>query len=212
MSEIKARTMNCGSCGAPLEIISAYTKSMVCPYCDTTNIIEDQGLSPAGKMAKLSDAPGIFSIGRTGTLRGKKFEVLGRLRYGYDEGFWDEWFLQFSDNQAGWVTEEEGECTLFFKEMITSPIENVENLRVGQFVQVEGKKVFITEISDAFIEGGEGELHYKVIPGKEVLHIEGNASGKLVSIEVWPREIEVHTGGPVLYQEIKMNKEENPYN
>lgn len=211
MPEIKSRSMNCGSCGAPLEIKSAYTKSVICPYCDTTNVIEDRGLNPEGKMAKLSEGFSIFSIGRTGKLKGRNFEVLGRLRYGYDEGYWDEWFLQFNDGQAGWVTEEEGECSIFTKDLITNPIENVNSLRVGQFVNVEGKKVFVTEIADCTILGGEGELHYKVIPGKELVHIEGNAGGKLVSIEIWPREIEVHNGEPILYKQIEMDKEEDPY-
>jgi len=211
MAKIKTRRINCGSCGAPLEIKSAYTKSMVCPYCDTTNVIEDQGINPEGKMAKLAEAPGIFSVGRTGKLKNRKFEVLGRLRYGYDEGFWDEWFLEFDDGQSGWLTEEEGECSIFTKELITKPIENVDSIRVGQMVDVEGKRVFITEITDCWIMGGEGELHYRVVPGKKLVHYEGNAGGKLVSIELWPKELEVHTGEPISYSQIKMDKEEDPY-
>lgn len=211
MADIKTRKINCGSCGAPLEIKSAFTKSIVCEYCETTNVIDDQGVNPTGKMAKLSEAPSIFSIGRTGTIKGKKFEVLGRLRYGYDEGFWDEWFLEFQDGHAEWVTEEEGECSIFKKELITQPIENIDSLRVGQFVQVEGKRVFLTEISDATIMGGEGELYYRVIPGKEVVCMEGNAGGQLVSIEMWPRELEVHVGEPILYKDIKIDPEEDPY-
>lgn len=211
MSSIVTRRVNCGSCGAPLEIKSAFTKSIVCPYCDTTNLIDEHGVDPSGKMAKLSMAPSIFSIGRKGSIKGKKFEVLGRLRYGYDEGFWDEWFLQFEGGKAGWITEEEGECSLFYKELITKPIENIDRIRVGQTVNVEGKRVFMTEIADVTVMGGEGELHYRVVPGKELVHMEGNANGRLVSIELWPREIEVHVGDPIDYSHIKMEKEEDPY-
>lgn len=210
MAKIKIRKINCGSCGAPLEIKSAFTKSMVCPYCDTSNLIEDQGVNPAGKVAKLSEAPSIFSVGRTGTMKGRDFKVLGRLRYNYDEGFWDEWFLEFDDGQCGWVCEEEGEMSLYFKDLLTSPID-IDNIRVGQIVPVEDKKVFITEITDCTIAGGEGELHYQVVPGKEVTHYEGNAGGELVSIEVWPGEIEIHRGEPISYSDVEMEKEEEPY-
>jgi hypothetical protein len=210
MPEIKVKTFNCGNCGAPLSVESAYTKSIICPYCDTTNAIEDKGLNPQGKMAKLSEAPSIFAIGRTGAIKGKKFRVLGRLRYGYEDGFWDEWFLAFDDGRMGWVTEEEGECSLFFKELITSPID-INKLRVGTTVSVAGKKVFITEISDAEILGGEGELHYRVRPHTKLVHYEGNAGGKLVSIELWEKELEIHNGEPVSYSNITVNKEENPY-
>lgn len=211
MPEIKVKQTNCANCGAPMELKSAFTKSIVCPYCDSTNVFEDEEVNVSGKMAKLSKARSIFSIGRTGTMKGRKFEVLGRLRYGYEDGFWDEWFLQFEDGQCGWVTEEEGEMSMFHKDLLESPIENLDNVRVGQFLQVEDKKVFITEIDDVKVMGGEGELHYRVVPGKELLHVEGNAGGKLVSIEVWPREIELHVGGPVLYKDVQMEQEENPY-
>ena len=121
-----------------------------------------RGVDPTGKMAKLADTRSIFAIGRTGTMKGKKFEVLGRLRYGYDEGFWDEWFVQFEDGHCEWLTEEEGELSSFQKELLTRPIENIDSLRVGQMVDVEGKRVFLTEMTDASILGGEGELQ---LPG-----------------------------------------------
>jgi hypothetical protein len=211
MAEIEVRKINCASCGAPLELKSAFTKSIVCRFCDNTTSVEDKGVDPTGKMAKISQARSIFAIGRTGKLQGRAIEVLGRLRYGYDEGFWDEWFIQFADGQCAWLTEEEGELSVFQKHLLTSPIENLDRLRVGQFVQVEDKKVFITEMSDCTVMGGEGELHYHVIPGKQVLHMEGNAGGKLISLEVWPREIEVHVGGPIMYRDVVMDRKEDPY-
>jgi len=209
MAKIETRQINCGSCGAPIELKSAFTKSIVCPFCDTTNIITDMGVDPTGRMAKIAEAPSVFKIGRTGTLKGRKFEVLGRLRYGYDEGFWDEWFLQFEDGQCGWVTEEEGEMSLFFKELLTEPIEDLENIRVGKTVKVQNKNVFVTEITDAVIKGGEGELHYPVVTGKTVTHYEGNSSGKLVSIELWPKELEVHTGEPILYKDLNFDEKDD---
>ncbi|MFP4498006.1 MAG: DUF4178 domain-containing protein [Vulcanimicrobiota bacterium] len=211
MPKIVVQKVNCGSCGAPLEIKSAFTRSLVCPFCDTTNNLTDTGLDPSGKMAKISDARSVFKLGRTGSLKDKRFEVLGRLRYGYEDGHWDEWFLEFESGRCGWVTEEEGEMTLFFKDKITQPIDDIDSIRVGQRVAVEGEQVFITEITDAQIMGGEGELHYTVKPGREVVHYEGNAGGRLVSIEVWPREIEVHKGNPVSYSEITMDEKEAPY-
>lgn len=211
MAEILAKSINCASCGAPMEVNSAFTKTVICGYCGTTNALDDRGIDPTGKMAKLSQARSIFSIGRRGAMEKQKFQVLGRLRYGYDEGFWDEWFLQFDDGHCEWVTEEEGELSSFRKQLLTKPIENLDRIRVGQTVAIENHRVFITEICDATILGGEGELHYRVVPGKELLHIEGNSGGALVSVEVWPREIEVHTGKPVLYKDIVMEKESDPY-
>jgi hypothetical protein len=209
MSNIEVKTVNCGSCGAPLEVRSAFTRSVICPFCDSTNMLDDKSVDVSGKMAKISKARSVFSIGRTGTMNGIRFEVLGRLRYGYEDGYWDEWFLQFEDGKCSWITEEEGELTIFSKNLLTTPVENIDRIRVGQFIQVGDKKIFVTEITDCTIEGGEGELHYRVIPGKEVLHLEGNAAGSLVSIEVWPREIELHIGEPMQYKEIQWDMQKD---
>ncbi|MDQ7823969.1 MAG: DUF4178 domain-containing protein [Candidatus Eremiobacteraeota bacterium] len=207
MRKIEARHLNCPSCGAPITVETAYAKTVVCPYCDSTNLIEDKGLSPAGKMAKISRAPSIFSVGRSGAIEGKRFRILGRLRYDYEDGFWDEWYLKYEDGKAGWISEEEGECTLFFKEAVTGEID-LGSIRVGQKVMVNGRQVFITEIQDATLAGGEGELNYRAVPGTAVTHYEGNASGTLISIEVWPRELEVHAGHPVSYESIHMDETE----
>ncbi len=71
---------------------------------------------------------------------------------------------------------------------------------------VENHRVFITK-SATHQSWRRRELHYRVVPGKELLHVEGNSGGALVSIEVWPREIEVHTGKPILYKDIVMEKD-----
>lgn len=205
MAGIETRQMSCPSCGAPLTLESAFTKTVVCSYCDQVSYLENTGLNPGGKMAKISEAPSIFSLRREGKIKGRKFRVLGRLRYDYDDGYWDEWYVRFDDGKAGWITEEEGECSLFFKEALTDAID-LDMARVGKKIMVNTRPVFITEIQNAVLAGGEGELQYRIVPGTEVKHIEGNSSGTLVSVEIWPGEIEVHAGHPVEYDQIEMEK------
>jgi hypothetical protein len=204
VQKIEGRQLDCPACGAPLTVESAFTRTVVCTFCGQGLSLDDKGLNPTGRMARLSQAPSIFSIGRTGKVKGRKFKVLGRLRYDYEDGYWDEWFLKFEDGQAGWVTEEEGECALFFKELITAPME-LDAVRVGKSIFINNRPVFITEVQEASLAGGEGELNYRMVPGTSVRHIEGNASGTLVSVEVWPKEIEIHAGHPLEYNQISMD-------
>ena len=207
MSEqnIATITLNCPSCGATLKIEHAYTKTVVCAYCDTVSSVINKTLNPAGKMANLSDAPSIFKIGAKGTLKGSSFEVLGRLRYNYDSGFWDEWYLKFNNGKAGWLTEEEGECTLFFKAPITGDTD-IENLSIAHKSIINGNPVFITEIQTAAISGGEGQLNYVVVPGAKVKHIEGNCQGELISVEIWDNELEIHKGTAINYNDISIEQ------
>ncbi len=205
MNTIDAKSFNCPSCGGHLQIEHAYTKTVVCQYCDTVSSVIDKTLNPSGKMAKLSEAPSIFSVGSAGALRGKRFEILGRLRYTYPSGFWDEWYLKFEDGKAGWLTEEEGECTLFFKTQITDAME-LDHIAIAKRINISGRSVFITEIQNAVISGGEGQLNYVVVPGASVRHIEGIDNGTLVSVEIWDNEIELHTGSEIGYEEITVEK------
>ena len=95
---------------------------MVCGYCGQSLYIRDTGVDLAGKPAKLAEYPSRLSVGAQGHVRGQGFRVLGRVRYQYEDGFWDEWFLQFDNQRIGWVEEDEGEFTLTFKSKLTSPL------------------------------------------------------------------------------------------
>ena len=203
---MKVREMDCPACGGSLELKSAYIRTTVCPYCDQTLNIEDFGLEVAGKAAKLADYPTRFAIGCTGKIKGKDFEVIGRVRYRSDEGFWDEWFLTFADGKPGWLTEEEGECALFNKEKLKSAMPDRNSFRVASNVNINNYNIFVTEVSEVTLEGGEGQLFFKVKPGTPLLHIDGNSQGRLVSAEFYENSLEFHVGEALEYEDIIVNR------
>ncbi|MEQ8221926.1 MAG: DUF4178 domain-containing protein [Candidatus Eremiobacterota bacterium] len=204
--EMQIRELDCPACGGVLKLTSVYVRSTVCPYCDQTLYIEDFGLSVAGKYPKLADYPSRFAIGVKGKIKGKNFEVVGRVRYRGEDCFWDEWYLTFEDGKPGWLTEEEGECALFNKEKIKTSVPDTSQLKVGKTVDINNYKIFVTETGEVSIEGGEGQLFFVVKPGTELIHIDGNAGGKLVSIEFYEKEIEFHTGESLEYEDIVINR------
>lgn len=190
---------SCPSCGATLEIENRFSKVVMCVYCGQSSAISPAGLDPTGEKALLADSPSIFSIGASGSMvlasKGRlSFKVLGRLRYKYDGGFWDEWFLEFTDGQKLWLQEDEGEFTAFEKESLTSPLPPFEQISVGSVIPINGLSVFVTEKSTAVIAGGQGELLFKTTPGMSAMCVDGNAGGKLVSIEQTPEEICLSVG------------------
>jgi len=83
-------SLNCPSCGATLAVQDRFTKVVICEYCGQTSVLKNRSLDPTGKKVSLADVQSEFSIGREGTLRGSNFKVLGRLRYDYEDGYWDE--------------------------------------------------------------------------------------------------------------------------
>jgi hypothetical protein len=191
---MSAGTFNCPSCGGSLEVEHRFSKVVICSYCGQTCSIKSGAIQVAGKKAELLDLDSVFKIGASGTLEGQSFKVLGCLRYEYEDGFWDEWFLRFEDGKCLWLQEDEGEFTAFEKESLTSPIQSFPEVSVGGFLDVNSMQVFVTEKSKASIAGGAGELFFSIKPGAEVNCVDGNSGGKLISIEYTPEEINLSIG------------------
>jgi len=194
-------SMNCASCGAPVEIVNRFSKVLVCNYCGTHLKVSDGGLAVAGKYPKLADFPSIFQVGTRGTILGKPFTALGRMRYKYQGGHFDEWFIEYDGDKA-WFTEDDGTYTLYTDLFEAVEIPEISTVRAGQNMLVGDKKVMIKEKGKAVVEGGEGELFFYVEPGSEVIYLDAVSEGKKVSIEYTEDEVEMFTGRPLLKRDI----------
>jgi hypothetical protein len=194
-------SLQCTSCGAPVEIRNRFSKVFVCAYCGTHLRVTDSGLDITGKHPKLAEFPSILSVGCRGTILGKPFTALGRMRYDYGGGHFDEWFLDH-DGATAWLSEDEGTFALYTEMEEAEKFPDVASVRAGQTVTVDGRKVMIKEKGKARIAGGEGELSFYVEPGTEVVYIDGISEGKKISIECTEDEIELFTGRVVLKKDI----------
>lgn len=191
----------CASCGAPAEVKNRFSKILICGYCGTHLRVTDGGVALAGKHPKLADFPSIFTVGCRGIILGKPFTALGRLRYDYGGGHYDEWFLEY-DGAPAWFTEDEGTYALYLEKDEAEDFPEVSAVRPGQTVMVDGKKVMVKEKGKARVAGGEGELSFYAEPGSEVTYFDGLSEGKKISIECTESEVEVFTGRVVLKRDI----------
>ena len=193
---------DCPSCGAPLEVKDPLSKILVCPYCSQACHICDEGLDPTGKASQLADYGSMLSVGYTAAMGGVGFRVFGRLRYQYDGGFWDEWFLCFDDSKKAWLQEDEGEFSLFEKEPLRAAIPPFDEISVASSIEVNGRTLFVTEKNRASIAGAEGELFFRIVPGQSVNCVDGNCGGMISSIEFAPDEINLSVGREISAQEL----------
>ncbi len=198
---------SCPSCGGPLTLESRFSKMVICPYCGQTCLVSAAGLDPTGQTGTLADFPSMLAIGAKGTLRGEPFHVLGRLRYKYDDGFWDEWFIQLGGRFI-WLQEDEGTFTSFAKETITAELPAFGDIQVGKSLNVNGRQIFVTEKNEAMIAGGEGELRFSIKPGERVDYVDGTADGKVISIEFAPDEINLSVGEAIPFEQVSISKDE----
>jgi uncharacterized protein DUF4178 len=197
-----ARQISCPSCGAPLQIESAYTTLLTCRFCGQSLYVRDSGVDPTGKTAKLADFPSRLSVGAQGKLKGRGFKTLGRVRYQYEQGFWDEWFLQFDNQQVGWIVEDEGDLTLAFKSKLTTPVPPFEQVRVGSFIPIGHDNIFISEKGHGQVAGAEGEVSMVAPPGHAIQYIDGNAANKALRLLIDEHGITLQTGEPLEFNDL----------
>jgi hypothetical protein len=187
---------NCNTCGAPLKIESSFVRSITCEFCGSAYVVSgSDGLNEAGKTTSLADYPSRLSVGQQGVIQGRSFTVLGRVRYTYDEGFWDEWQIQWHDDAPpDWLEEDEGYWTLYKRERVRSQIPPMEQISVGQTVQINTHNVFITEKRTGRMMGSEGQFSSVLPIQGEFGYASGTANGQLVSVNFWKDEIELSVG------------------
>lgn len=194
---MEGSALNCPSCGGRVELANRFVKMVVCPYCGSTLAVENDRLDPTGKTAALVDYPTRFRVGQTGRLQGRAFRILGRVRFEEEDGYWDEWYLQFADGGLAWLEEEEGECVLSRKERLTTPVPEFDAVRVGSTLDVNGQSFFVTGRCRARIAGAEGQLFYRARPGQPVRFVDGNLGGRVAALEYGDEAIE-YTHGDVV--------------
>jgi hypothetical protein len=196
--------MQCQNCGATLPIENQFVRTATCAFCSATYIVRgSDALDPAGKASSLADYPSRLRVGMTGKIRGRRFHVMGRVRYSYNEGFWEEWQVAWDDGGApDWLEEDEGLWTLYRREKVRSSIPPYEQIRVGGIVKVNAYDVFVSEKREGRVAGQEGQFS-SVLPLTGVFgYFEGGANNQAVSVNYWEEEIEISVGEDLEFSDV----------
>src|SRR3989339_777259 len=206
---MEEKTINCPSCGAQLKLKYRFSKMVGCPYCGQNIYLTNDGLTPVGDKVVLADYGSVLGVGKTGKIKDQTFEVLGRMRFDYEDGFWDEWILVLNGNwdKEYWLQEDEGDYVLFSKENIKGEIPAFSESAVGVVVSINTRQIFIAEKNTAKVNGGEGELPFQVQPGEQADFIDGISYGEglPVSIEYMPGETALNIGKVIELSDIKIS-------
>jgi hypothetical protein len=134
----------------------------VCEYCGGVSYWNEQGLSGTGKRSMLSEGFTRLYRGATGTLRGQRFLVEGRVRWSSGHGFWDEWCVSSVDGARAWLTEDDHELAL------QTPHDGsgvqTRGLSPGSSITFGATSFMVLEVGRAQCIGVEGNLPDAVLP------------------------------------------------
>ena len=162
--------LSCPSCGAPVSLASAAVPYAVCGHCQTLILREGDDLKAIGKSAVLPFDVSPIQIGTRGSADGQRFEVIGRVRWGWSDGSWNEWLLSVgpttSNGGTAWLGEAMGLYVLVAEapELLETPLGRQfaggHDIPLGATFDVSGARFTATDIKQAHSLGGEGQLPF----------------------------------------------------
>lgn len=184
--------MNCPSCSAPLPYDQRFAALVVCEHCYSAVVFDDAVAKLAGKMAVLSRPRSGLYVGATGRISNHlAFRCIGRVRYAYGRGFWDEWYLLHDDQSTSWLSEDEQELTHDRPKRHQLSQSQLQGIVPGAKLNIDGQDYHVMESDTAICEGGEGQLPFRIISGEGVPYFD------LETPERAPATLEVEPDGSV---------------
>jgi len=166
-------TLSCPSCGGEINFKSKTTVFAVCSYCLSNIVRHDVDLDLIGKMAELPADISPIQIGSYGKFEKNNIDVVGRVRVGWEDGFWNEWFLYFSDGREAWLAEAQGDYAINFPLLENINVPPAEELSVGQVINLTDNKPYrIDDIKEIHCAGSEGELPFKAVLGRKSISVD----------------------------------------
>jgi len=112
-----------------------------------------------GKVAELPDDISPFQIGTQGIYNGTHFGVIGRLKIGWEDGCWNEWFIYTDSGKKGWLEEAQGFLAISFEETLPDSVKrDLQSAKLGKPINFNSKRFRIADIKQAKCISAEGEL------------------------------------------------------
>lgn len=198
------RTVQCPSCGSPVVLRHRNVLLVQCEACDTVSAIEKDGVDPLGKTATLTDFMSVLTVGAVASIHGRRFQALGRVRFEYDDGYWDEWYLAFDDGTDGWLEEDEGELALVSQVPMNGTPPHPNQVRAGERVTWGDASIYVMETGTATLVGMEGQLPRGHFIGLTMDYLDGTMDGQVVMLEFMPNEIECFIGTKVDFDDVQV--------
>ena len=182
--------INCPQCGDALPLKFRHSKLVVCASCSSSIFLEDDAVRLAGKQSVLPEVPSLLQLQQPFSYRSHSYLPVGHVRYQYDNGFWDEWWVFDNKGEGTWVSVDEGEFA--FEKPSKAP-NNVsfDDLTLDRKIN----NWLVTERGHASCDGFEGELPEIINVGDsfDYAHL-SKANGELLTLEFSDRGVKAYKG------------------
>lgn len=202
---------NCPNCGAALRFRSANLVAKVCEQCYSTIVRRGDVLENVGKAAEVPADVSPLQLGARGHDGDRKLEIVGRVRWRWTDGAWNEWCCLWSDGGYAWLGEASGRLMLL-TEVETSAWDGgaVAAMQAGRPVTpgmtatLGGLEYTVNDVQTVECIGAEGELPFPPAIGTRGVSVDlQRPDGRAASLQTENGELSAYAGRYVTLAEIK---------
>jgi hypothetical protein len=155
-----------------------------CAYCKSILVRHDVNLERTGEVADLPPDASPLQIGAEGVFDGRPFRVIGRIRYAWEQGAWNEWHVLFADGANGWLSDAQAQFAVSMPVQPAAAIPSPDRLARGAAVSIGGLRYQVTHRTRARYEGFEGELPFTTTGRDECLFVDlRTADGRFATVD-----------------------------
>lgn len=206
------KKFNCPSCGAEVEFSSNFSVYAVCKYCSSMIVRHDLDVESIGTMAALPEDMSPFQIGSEGYYQGTHFSLVGRMKMGWEDGSWNEWFMATDDGRKGWLAEAQGFYAICFEteapplDFAVKAIQHQKqnNQFIGSAHLLDKQKLNVVDSKKASCIGSEGELPLVSPQGRMIVSVDLlGAYGEFASVEIETGKLRAYVGRYVGWKEMQ---------
>jgi hypothetical protein len=174
----------------------------VCDYCRSSIVRDGETLKAVGRVAEVPEDVSPLEVGVRGAYDGKSFELVGRVRWRWADGGWNEWLALFDDGSTGWLGEAMGRYMLLrqiahsgFRTTVVRSMRDGQEVVLGTEATIDGIDYRVTDVKEATCAGSEGELPFNAPVGLTMASVDLMAAdGHCASIQKDGDEVSVYAG------------------
>lgn len=154
-----------------------------CAHCQSLVLREGMGAEAIGEVAVVPFDVSPVQLGTSFTVAGLPMTTVGRVRWSWSAGSWNEWFLRADDGSVRWLAEAMGMFMLTVErpDILEQPLAQIlvqgGTLIPGGDLEVDGEVYVVTDVKDAQCLGSEGDLPFATLPGRQMTNVDFRAAG-----------------------------------
>lgn len=151
---------NCSSCGAPVTFRWSSAVQTTCTFCHSILVRNDLVLENVGKVGDLPPDPSPIQLMTEGVYKGKRFDVIGRIIYAWENGGWNEWHIVLSDGTSAWLSDAQLQYAISMQVQTNELMPTTSEIFRGKNLTLAGIPFEVSTRTVAVYKGVEGELPF----------------------------------------------------